>query len=74
MLLKAKPAVGQTWLWTCKMDDTIQIFLITQIKGDTCKGIILYDDAYNTSVGGIAEIYSGNFTSGPEYGNWILVT
>lgn len=43
MFLKAKPALGQVWVWTC-VDNTTQMFLITQIKGDTCKGIILYDE------------------------------
>lgn len=74
MLLKAKPAVGQTWLWTCKMDDTIQIFLITQIKGDTCKGIVLFDNAYYSPIGQITKTFCGNFTLHSDYGGWILVT
>ena len=73
MTLKAKPVVGQTWIWTTK-EDSKQIFLITDTEGNKCCGIILYDDAYHYPVGKIAEIYTGNFTSHSEYGNWILVT
>lgn len=65
--------IGQVWVWT-SVDDTTQMFLITQIKDDVCKGIILFDNAYYTPVGQIAETYTGNFTSGSKYGNWILVT
>lgn len=73
MLLKAKPSVGQTWLWTTK-EDSKQIFLITDIEGDKCCGIILYDDVYHNLVGISASIFVTNFTSQSNYGLWSCIS